>query len=188
MPRISRGTPGSIATQRPRSSSSQMPGRRAVVVAQLARALGQHRLLAVRRGHRALEQRAPSAPPSRRGAPRRAPCRARTAPRSSGFVRSSLVGPRPPVVITAPVRSSASRTAAAIASAVSPTVVRRAISTPSAASVAREVRGVGVDRVAEQELVTDRDDFDVHGADGVGGPRPRAQLRPRTGAPVNTRP
>jgi hypothetical protein len=52
-----------------------------------------------------------------------------------GLVRSSLVGPSPPVVITAPARSRPSRTAAAIASAVSPTVVRREISTPSAASV-----------------------------------------------------
>ena len=40
--------------------------------------------------------------------------------------------------------------------------------------LAGEVRGVGVDREAEQQLVADRDDFDVHGADGVGGPRPRA--------------
>ena len=42
-----------------------------------------------------------------------------------GLVRSSAVGPRPPLVITAPVRSSASRTAAAISSGPSPTVARR---------------------------------------------------------------
>ena len=81
-----------------------------------------------------------------------------------GLVRSSLVGPSPPVVITAPVRSSASRTAAAIASAVVAHGRRRDDLHADRRELAREVRGVGVDREAEQQLVADRDDFDVHGA------------------------
>lgn len=52
----------------------------------------------------------------------------------AGFVMSSLVGPRPPVVMTPSLRSSASRTAEPISSAESPAVVRRVISTPIAAS------------------------------------------------------
>ena len=43
-PRISRGTPGSITTQRPCSSSSQSAGRGAVPVLEHARTLGHHRL------------------------------------------------------------------------------------------------------------------------------------------------
>jgi hypothetical protein len=52
----------------------------------------------------------------------------------AGFVKSSAVGPSPPVVTTAPLRSSPARTASAIAPASSGTVVRREIETPIAAS------------------------------------------------------
>ena len=139
MPRISRGTPGSIATQRPRSSSSQMPGAGAVTVGEHARALGNLAWVRFVAGNAAVgKARAPALLDPRRDAPRRAPSRARRASAIAGLVRSSLVGPSPPVVITAPVRSSASRTAAAICSASSPTVVRRTTSTPLAAS-AREM-------------------------------------------------
>ncbi len=47
---------------------------------------------------------------------------------------SSRVGPRPPVVITNPVRFRASATLARIGSGRSATVVRRTISAPAAAS------------------------------------------------------
>src|SRR5690242_9671349 len=50
------------------------------------------------------------------------------------LLMSSRVGPRPPVVSTAPVRDKASRTASRMASGVSPTLVRRATRTPMAAS------------------------------------------------------
>src|SRR5687768_13140977 len=52
----------------------------------------------------------------------------------AGRVRSSDVGPSPPVVITAPVRATASRTAAEIAAAPSPTVVRLTTEMPTAPS------------------------------------------------------
>src|SRR5689334_6100170 len=50
------------------------------------------------------------------------------------LLMSSRVGPRPPVVSTAPVRDSASPTASRMAAGVSPTLVRRTTRTPMAAS------------------------------------------------------
>ena len=47
---------------------------------------------------------------------------------------SSLVGPKPPVVMTRPVRWSASLTARRISAGVSPTVVRRTTLAPAGAS------------------------------------------------------
>ena len=43
--------------------------------------------------------------------------------------------------------------------------------------LAREVRGVGVDRVAEQQLVADGDQFDVHGTKAISYLRVHASPR-----------
>ena len=134
MPRISRGTPGSMAAQRPRSSSSQMPGAEPWRFSRMVAPSGMSACCLLLSG---------SSP----GQPRAFHRRRRLSTISSsrimkrpkmeamdGLVRSSLVGPSPPVVITAPVRSSASRTALAISPASSPTDVRRATVMPCCAS------------------------------------------------------
>ena len=56
-----------------------------------------------------------------------------------------------------------SATPSRIAAGSSPTVVRRTTRTPTAASAARDLRAVGVDREAEQQLGADGEELDVHG-------------------------
>ena len=135
MPRISRGTPGIIATQCPFSSSSQIPGAEPWRLVSIPAPSGISAWLLFVAGN---------VPPGNRARQRSSSAAAISSSSTifrpkifamDGLVRSSLVGPRPPVVITAPVRSSASRTADAILSASSPTVVRRTISTPASARV-----------------------------------------------------
>ena len=134
IPRISRGTPGSIATHRPRSFSSQIPG---ADPWRLVRMVAPSGITACCRfdtgngpGHPREAHSASSwstTDSSRRIA----------RPKSAaidGLVRSSDVGPSPPVVITPSARSSASPTTAAMATASSPTDVRRAMVIPTAAS------------------------------------------------------
>ena len=76
------------------------------------------------------------------------------------LVMSSDVGPSPPVVITAPVRSSASPTARGDLLGV--VADRRASHDVHAdrRERAREVRGVRVDREAEEQLVADGDELE----------------------------
>ena len=133
MPRISRGTPGSMATQRCCASSSQMPGAdpwRLGRIVQPSGTMACWRLLAGSSCPKRLRHRSSRA--ARISG-------SRTIPRPkieaiAGLVMSSAVGPSPPVVITAPVRSRASCTALAMAVASSPQVARRTMRTPRVAN------------------------------------------------------
>ena len=133
MPRISRGTPGIIATHRPRSSSRKTPG---ALPCLLARTRAPRGIITCCRLTSGGSARRLVSHSSRRcshcsaSKTRSRPNRAAIA----GLVRSSEVGPRPPVVMTAPPRSRASRTAPAMSAARSATDVRRPIDTPMAAS------------------------------------------------------
>ncbi len=130
-PRISRGTPGSSTATRPRPSSSQSPGA-------VPRGLGSTLApsgtsawvrLTAGMGRPSRLNRASMLASNPWSSTSRLPNSSATTP----LVMSSRVGPRPPVVTTNAVRSSASATAARIASGRSATVVRRVISAPAAA-------------------------------------------------------
>ena len=121
-----------MATQRPRSSSSQMPGAEPWLLRSLVAPSGIIACWRLAAGiSRPKRVRHRSAIQAKCSSSKRISRPNSTA--MEGLVRSSLVGPRPPVVITAPARSRPSRTAAAICVASSPTVVRRSISTPMSA-------------------------------------------------------
>jgi len=130
-PRISRGTPGSSTATRPRASSIHSPGAVPRGLGRMVAPSGTSawvRLTAgIGRPNRWNRAAIPASSPS--SSTSRLPNSSAT----TVFVMSSRVGPRPPVVTKQPVRSSASATAARIASGRSATVTRRVISAPTAA-------------------------------------------------------
>ena len=132
-PRISRGTPGSSTATLPRGSSSHSPG---AVPRGFGSTVAPSGTSAWRRFAGGIGQR-----PIRRKRASRASSRpvssTKGRPNSCAttvLVMSSRVGPKPPVVMTKPVRSRASPTAARMSSGRSATLVRRTTSTPAAAS------------------------------------------------------
>ena len=134
IPRISRGTPGSIATQRWSPSSSQMPG---ADPCRFGRIVAPEGMYACCRFVCGISPGQPYDFQRTRNASQMAASNSISRPKilaMAAFVRSSAVGPNPPVVIAAPVRASASCTAEAISSAASPTLDRRAIPMPTAES------------------------------------------------------
>ena len=135
IPRISRGTPGSIATHRPSSSSSQIPGALPCLLESIAAPSGIIACAMLDSGKGPVR---PEASPSLL-ASTRAMASSRCISRPNIFAIDGLrhvVGGRTKSTRRddAPVRSSASLHRFAMSSAVSPTVVRRTISTPIAAS------------------------------------------------------
>ena len=104
---------GSIATQRPRSSSSQMPGAEPWLFFSLRAPSGSIACCLFAAGIGRWNSRVKRSSIQARCSSSSTISRPNSAA-IDGLVRSSLVGPRPPVVMTAPVRSSASRTAVAI--------------------------------------------------------------------------
>ena len=160
-PRISRGTPGMVATKRPWASSIQTPGAEPWRFSSSAAPSGSMNcralLSGIARPKRARQRSASFASAGSCSTSGRSNASARLS-----CVRSSAVGPRPPVVSTAPVRASASRTAL-------DDVVRRVTHGGAAHDAyaevgegARDVDGVGVHGESEQQLVADGDEFEVH--------------------------
>ena len=162
-------------------------GRGAVAVGQHARAFGNLGLRAIRlRETGCWEIARASAPPAPPRSLRRASSRARRSRAIAGLVRSSLVGPSPPVVITAPVRSSASRTARAISSGFVADGGSANDLDAARRERARDMGGVRVDREAQEQLVTDGDQLDLRAssqgeyAGSSAGCRARASRCART--------
>src|SRR5690349_20450635 len=127
--RISAGTPGSMMT-RPGGPSIQSPGAVPQRFRRTAAPSGTSawlRLLAAgtrpMRANRSTKS-AHTWSSNRSGIP--------NSPATACLLRSSRVGPRPPVVSTAPVRASASATADRMASGSSPTLARRTTCAPTA--------------------------------------------------------
>ena len=137
------------------------PGRRTVIVAQLARASGQHGLLAVRGGHLALED--PLEPLLHPGEVLLVEHHAATEQRSDRRLgqivarRSEAAGRDHPAGAVETITHGARDRGGRVTHRRPPRDLH-----PFGRERARQVRGVGVDRVAEQQLVADRDDFDVH--------------------------
>ena len=76
--------------------------------------------------------------------------------------RSSTVGPRPPLTITASARSAASRNAVSRVSRSSPTVVPQCTDEPDILELLCHVAEIGVDDLAGEHLVAGADDLDPH--------------------------
>jgi hypothetical protein len=133
-----------------------------VVVAQFARAFGQHRLLPIGGGHRPLED--PREPLFHPGEVLLVQHHAASEQRGDRRLRE-IVARR----AQAAGRDHRARAIEPIAHGGGDRVSRIADGRPPrdlhafGRERACEVRGVGVDRVAEEQLVADRDDFDVHG-------------------------
>ena len=127
-PRISLGTPGSVITQRPCSSSIQSAGAepKRFSITRAPRGTSACTTLifgiSLPKRRKRLSTCASASASVRSSLPNAAARPTR--------VRSSAVGPSPPEVITAPVRSSPSRIARAIRSGSSPTVSCRTTATP----------------------------------------------------------
>ena len=134
IPRNSRGTPGSMATHRPAASSSQMPGAEPCAFASTIAPSG---IIACSRFVAGSSPGQPRAFQRWRSDSSIAWSRRIARPKwaaSAGLVRSSAVGPSPPLVITAPVRCIPSATAETMAAASSPTAQRRTTWTPTSAA------------------------------------------------------
>ena len=84
-----------------------------------------------------------------------------SASQTASFVRSSIVGPRPPVVTMPSARASAARIARAIRSRLSPTACVPSTSIPAARQRLRDERSVRIEQLPEQKLRTDRDDLNA---------------------------
>ena len=130
-PRISRGTPGSSTATRPRASSSHSPGAVPRGLGSTVAPSGTSAWMRLTAGiGRPSRLNRASMPASNSSS---SSSRLPNSSATTVLVMSSRVGPRPPVVRTNPVRSSASATAARIESGRSATVVWRVISAPAAA-------------------------------------------------------
>ena len=126
--RISRGTPGSMITS-PGSPASQMPG---AVPHRLGRTAAPRGTSAWHRFRSAIvrPRRAQRSVSSRQISSRNSSGAAKSSATAT-LVRSSFVGPNPPVVMTRRVRPSACATASRTASGASGTEVRRVIRKPA---------------------------------------------------------
>ena len=155
--RISYGTPGSMMTS-PGGPSSQMPG---AVPHRLGSTVAPRGISACTRllsaGTRpSLANRATTACQTLSSNSSGTPNRRATA----RLEMSSRVGPSPPVVSTVPVRASAPATASAMSSARSATDVRRTTCEPLLAEGPGDLRPVGVEGEAEEELGADGEEFE----------------------------
>ena len=164
---ISAGTPGRQITRQGRTALAghfQVDARRrAVRIPHHAAAGGKHRLQFVLRRHR-------PAPPGehRPDVLQRLGVESATAGRSpaanASRVRSSAVGPSPPVATTTSARSIARRNTSAHGSNSSPTVRVEEHADAQFLQPLAEPLGVGVESLTAGDFVTDGEDFGVHQA------------------------
>ena len=128
---------------------------------------------------------------ARPGPPRSASSNSSGVPKSSAttvLLMSSRVGPSPPVVSTAPVRTSASRTASRMASGSSPHAGAAHDAHADRRERARDFGAVGVDGEAEQQLGADGDELEVHRPTAHRGPVGRRARGCGTGRGRRNRP